>query len=216
VRLGLLGGTFDPPHVGHLIAAQDAMQALALARVAFIPAARPPHKLDRPVTAAKHRLAMLRLACADDPRFTLETLELDRVGPSYTVDTLRTLARRGHELFLLIGADQFAEFDTWKEPAQVRRLATLGVMRRAGEEVAAGIVGQDAGFLPVRDVPVTRVDVSSSLIRAAVAGGRSIRYLVSPAVEKYIHEHQLYREVETPLAAEGTLGDSHLSLNDTT
>ena len=214
MRLGLLGGTFDPPHIGHLIAAQDALQVLELERVALIPAARPPHKQDRRITGVDHRLAMLRLACADDPRLVLDPIELERTGPSYTVDTLRTLAGRGHELFLLIGTDQFAEFGSWKDPWEVRRLATLAVMRRAGEEAAIGGEARESELPPVRDVPVTRVDVSSSLIRAAVAAGRSIRYLVPAAVEAYIHEQRLYRGVETPLAAEGTLRDTHLSPND--
>jgi nicotinate-nucleotide adenylyltransferase len=214
VRLGLLGGTFDPPHIGHLIAAQDALQALALDRVALVPAAIPPHKQDRPVTPVQHRLAMLRLACADDDRFTLETKELERVGPSYTVDTLRSLAGRGQQLFLLMGADQFAEFATWRDPLEVRRLATVGVMRRAGEE-AGNAAADDVGLLPVLDVPVTRIDVSSTMVREAVAAGRSIRYLVPAAVASYIREHHLYREgVETPFPGEGTLRDRHSSLND--
>jgi len=215
VRLGLLGGTFDPPHIGHLIAAQDALQVLALERIALVLAAAPPHKQDRRVSAVHHRLAMLRLACADDPRFSLETVELERTGPSYTVDTLRAVAARGHRLFLLIGTDQYAEFDTWRDPAGVRRLATIGVMRRASEEAAAAAAVDDVGYLPILDVPVTRVDVSSTMVRDAVAGGRSIRYLVPPAVEAYIREHHLYdRGAETPLRAEGTLRDGHSSLND--
>lgn len=215
MRFGLLGGTFDPPHIGHLIAAQDALQVLALDRVALVPAATPPHKQDRPVTPVQHRLAMLRLACADDLRFTLETIELERIGPSYTVDTLRALADRGDQLFLLIGADQYAEFGSWRDPDGVRRLATLGVMGRAGEVVPPAAGAQDVGFRPVVQVPVTRIDVSSTMIRQAVAAGRSIRYLVPPAVEAYIREHRLYLpEAETPPAGEGTLGDRHSSLND--
>jgi nicotinate-nucleotide adenylyltransferase len=215
VRLGLLGGTFDPPHIGHLIAAQDALQVLALERVALVPAASPPHKQDRPVTPVPHRLAMLRLACADDARFALETMELERIGPSYTVDTLRALADRGDQIFLLIGADQYAEFATWRDPDEVRRLATLGVMGRAGELVPSGAGGPDVGYQPVIQVPVTRIDVSSTMIRQAVAAGRSIKYLVPPAVEAYIREHRLYLPaVETAAAGEGTLRDSHSSIND--
>ncbi|NJD09496.1 MAG: nicotinate (nicotinamide) nucleotide adenylyltransferase [Gemmatimonadetes bacterium] len=214
MRLGLLGGTFDPPHIGHLIAAQDALQVLALDCVALVPAAIPPHKQDRPVTPAPERAAMLALACGDDPRFRVETLELDRTGPSYTIDTLRALASHGDELFLLIGTDQYAEFGTWREPEEVRRLATLGVLRRAGDEVRIGAVGDDLGGRPVRDVPVTRIDISSTLIREAVAAGRSIRYLVPPGVEAYIRAHGLYRGPETPLEAEGAPRDRHSSPND--
>jgi nicotinate-nucleotide adenylyltransferase len=215
VRLGLLGGTFDPPHIGHLIAAQDALQVLALDCVALVPAAIPPHKQDRQVSLVHHRLAMLRLACAEDQRFTLETIELERIGPSYTVDTLRVLGGRGNQLFLLIGTDQYAEFGTWRDPAGVRRLATLGVMRRAGEEAAARTSVEDVGYLPVLDVPVTRVDISSTLVRDAVAAGRSIRYLVPSPVEAYIREHHLYRAgAETPVAGEGTHRGGHSSQND--
>jgi len=211
VRLGLLGGTFDPPHIGHLIAAQDALQVLNLERVALVPAALPPHKQDRTITAAPHRLAMLRLACAEDRRLSLETSELERAGPSYTVDTLRALAARGDELFLLIGTDQYAEFWSWREPDAVRRLATLGVLRRAGEEVETSPESEArAGHRPVRDVPVTRVDISSTLIREAVAAGRSIRYLVPAAVEGYIQQHGLYRAGAEASGAEGTRGHAQV------
>jgi nicotinate-nucleotide adenylyltransferase len=215
VRLGLLGGTFDPPHTGHLIAAQDALQALALDRVALIPAARPPHKHDRVVTHAEHRLAMLHLAADDDPRLAIEPLELERAGPSYTVDTLRALSARGDELFLLIGTDQFAEFDTWRDPAEIQRLAALGILRRAGDAASSITPATLEPWARIHDVPVTRIDVSSTLIRQAVAEGRSIRYLVPTAVAAYIDVHALYRaDPETAAAAGGTLRDAHQSTYD--
>lgn len=203
MRLGLLGGTFDPPHVGHFIAAQDALEALRLDRVLLVPAARPPHKRDRAVTSAQHRLAMLRLATGDDARFEIDALELDRAGPSFTVDTLRELGGPDRELFLLIGVDQYQEFASWREPDEIRRLATIGVLRRAGEAVGEGVGGATTSPGRVLDVPVTRIDVSSTAIRAAVAAGRSIRYLVAPAVAAYIGQHGLYRTPETGTAAGG-------------
>lgn len=199
MKLGLLGGTFDPPHIGHLIAAQDALQVLSLERVLLIPAARPPHKGDRVITPPALRLAMLRLAASADPRFGVDARELDRDGPSFTVETLRELAEGGDELVLLLGTDQYAEFETWREPREIQRLAGLGVMRRAGELVQA-----QASSGAVYDVPVTRIDISSTQIRAAVAEGRSIRYLVPDAVAEYIDAHALYRApAGSPAAAAG-------------
>lgn len=192
MKLGLLGGTFDPPHIGHLIAAQDALQVLSLERVLLVPAARPPHKGDRAITPAADRLAMLRLAAAADVRFEVDTRELNRSGPSYTVETVRELAAGGDELVLLLGTDQYAEFETWREPEEIRRLARIGVLRRAGEAVQQ-IAAMQTSPGSLYDVPVTRVDISSTQIRAAVAEGRSIRYLVPDAVAEYIDAHGLYR-----------------------
>jgi nicotinate-nucleotide adenylyltransferase len=201
VKLGLFGGTFDPPHYGHLIVAQDAALALGLDRILFVPAAVPPHKMEAAVTPAVSRLRMLELATADDPRFGIETVELDREGPSFTVDTLRSL-RKAHpadELVLLVGADQFAEFSTWREPDEIRRLAGLAVLSRAGSvpagraagttEPAPGVVELDGGAVAVA---VTRIDISSTMVRGRVAAGLPVRYLVPVAVEQYIAEHRLY------------------------
>jgi nicotinate-nucleotide adenylyltransferase len=188
-RLGILGGTFDPPHVGHLIVAQDAWQALGLERVLFVPAAVPPHKRERVAAPAELRLAMTRAAVGDDARFEVSELELRRPGPSYTVDTLREL-RDGEPdaaLFLLIGADQFRQFHRWREPESIARLAEVVVMSRAGEETA-----ESAG-IPHRTLAVTRIDVSATDVRRRVAAGESIRYLVPPGVEAIIRERGLYR-----------------------
>ena len=182
---GLLGGTFDPPHIGHLIAARAALERLGLDRVAFLPAAEPPHKTARHVSPAAQRLAMLRAAVAGEPRFEIEEAELDRTGPSFTVDTLRALraAAPGTDLVLLLGADQYAELPTWREPAAVRELARLVVIGRAGE-VPEGAVER-------LDMP--RIDISSTLVRERVAGGLSVRWLVPRAVEQYIEDQGLYR-----------------------
>jgi nicotinate-nucleotide adenylyltransferase len=195
VRLGLFGGTFDPPHTGHLIAAQDAALALGLDRVLFVPAAVPPHKQHRGVTPAEVRLRMLALALGEDERFGIDAVELERPGPSYTVDTLRELRlRQPGEWTLLVGADQYAEFATWREPEQVLRLATVGVLDRAGtlpHWVPSQVRGEARDGV-VR-VAVTRVDISSTAIRQRVAAGVSIRYLVPAGVAALIAEAGLYR-----------------------
>jgi nicotinate-nucleotide adenylyltransferase len=185
VRLGIFGGTFDPPHVGHLIAAQDALLALSLDRVHFIPAALPPHKQTRAVTPAALRVALLAAAIRGDDRFRVDDLELERTGPSYTVDTLREYQTRQPDatLFLLIGADQWAEFETWREPDEIRHIARVAVLTREG----AGAPGTG-----VVEVPVTRIDLTSTDVRNRVADGRPIRYLVPAAVAELIHRHRLY------------------------
>jgi nicotinate-nucleotide adenylyltransferase len=199
VNIGLFGGTFDPPHAGHLIVAQDAALALGLDRILFIPAAQPPHKQGKAVTGAALRLDMLELAVAADPRFGIERLELERSGPSFTVDTLRILREAADvEMTLLLGADQYAEFESWREPAEIRRLARLAVLMREGTSGAAA--GPEASWRPsaaemadgTLGVAVTRIDISSTAVRRRVAEGMPIRYLVPPAVERFIHDHRLY------------------------
>lgn len=187
MRIGLFGGTFDPPHVGHLVVAQDALTRLPLDRVVFVPAATPPHKRDRVVTPAELRLAMVRAATASDDRFAVDDLEIRRGGASYTVDTLRAYRadRPEAELFLIMGADQYAEFDTWRESAEIRRLARLVVLARDGETHGAAAGAAAA-------VGVTRIDVSATEIRRRVARGEPIRYLVAPAVEAMIRRNRLY------------------------
>ena len=191
VRLGIFGGTFDPPHVGHLIVARDAADALGLDRVLLVAAAQPPHK-DEPAASPALRLEMLRAAAAEDPLLEASGLELSRGGPSYTVDTLRELAARhpGTELVLLIGVDQWRALATWKEPRELGRLATIAVMSRRGEDPA----GLDPGVgLACRPVPVTRIDLSSTDVRGRVRQGRSIRHLVPDAVRAIIAREALYR-----------------------
>jgi nicotinate-nucleotide adenylyltransferase len=195
VKVGVFGGTFDPPHLGHLIVAQDAALALKLDRILFIPAAHPPHKQQLVVTAAAIRARMLELAVAGNTGFGIERLELDRDGASYTVDTLRQLRQQdpATEWVLLIGADQYREFATWREPEQIRRLARVAVLTRAGREAASGVRGRDAaGARSDVAVEVTRVDISSTMVRARVAAGVSIRYLVPDPVEEFILEQRLY------------------------
>jgi nicotinate-nucleotide adenylyltransferase len=190
-RIGIFGGTFDPFHVGHLVVAQDALEILGLDRLLFVPAGMPPHKDQAEVSPARIRAAMVRAGAGDDPRFGVDELELRRPGPSWTVDTLRALAGRDgeHELVLLMGVDQLAGFHLWREPEEVVRLARVAVMAREGEDPAV----VDAGLaLEPLVVPVTRMDISSTRIRARVREGRSIRYLVPDAVLRIIREHRLY------------------------
>lgn len=188
MKLGVFGGTFDPPHVGHLIAAQDALITLDLDRVLFVPARTPPHKQHKSVTPAPVRLRMLVEATAGDERFEVSDIELRREGPSYTVDTLRAL-RSAHpqsELYLLLGVDQVREFGTWREPQTILQLAHLAMLARGGvEEVPSTDI-------VVQCVPVTRVDISSTMIRKRVAAGQSITYLVPASVEKIVAAEGLY------------------------
>ena len=186
LRLGLFGGTFDPPHIGHLVVAQDVLEALDLDRILFVPARVPPHKAGRKISPAPRRLEMVRAMIRGNDSFEVTEVELRRSGPSFTVDTLAHF-RETHpeaEIFFILGADQAASFDTWEEPERVARLATLAVMNRAG------IGPPPEGFL---SVPVTRIDVSATEIRDRVRAGRSIRYLVPDAVREIIERNRLYQ-----------------------
>lgn len=195
MKLGLFGGTFDPPHNGHLIVAQDALTALGLDRVIFIPAGAPPHKRDRLITPAPARLAMLEGALLGDARFEIDALELSREGPSYTVDTIEAVRQRhpGDELFLLVGADQFAEFETWREPARIASLARVTVMSRSGSGPDAASLGRYGA----RTIEVTRIDISSTDIRRRCAAGEPIRYHVPDAVEAWLAENPIYESSRT-------------------
>jgi nicotinate-nucleotide adenylyltransferase len=190
VAIGLLGGSFDPVHLGHLIAADRAAEALGLARVLFVPCARQPLKAVGPVASGAHRRAMIELAIAGHAVFALEPLELDRPGdgPSYTVDTLRELKRRwpGERLVLLVGADAAADLGRWKSVDEVARLAEVAALTRPGApEVASGLV---------RHVVATpAIEISARDIRARCLAGKSIRYLVPDAVAEYVARHGLYR-----------------------
>jgi len=184
MRTGLLGGSFDPIHHGHLILARAAKEELALDRIVLIPANKSPHKTGTKPATAEDRWAMVNLGIRGEEGFEASDLELRRPAPSYTVDTLQELTARcpGDEFTLLIGADNAATFDTWREPDEIRRLARIAVLDRAGSAA-------------VHDWPVVQrlVDISSTDIRARAADGRSIRYLTPDSVCDYIHSHRLYR-----------------------
>lgn len=191
MHLGLFGGTFDPPHIGHLIVAETIRAQFALSRVVWMPAAIPPHKAHRDLTPAAIRLALVRTAIADNPFFEASDLELRREGPSYTVDTLRHLHAHYPDarLSLLIGGDSLAGFAQWREPGEIARLAGLLVYGRQG-------AAPDAALPPGADVRFAEgghVDVSSSHIRARLHTGETVRYLVPDAVLHEIARRGLYR-----------------------
>jgi len=188
VATGVLGGSFDPVHHGHLIAADRAAEALGLDRVLFVPVARQPMKPHGPTAAAADRRAMLALALAGHPRFVLEPMELERAAPSYTVDTLRALREREpRERFVLIlGADAAAELPRWRAADEVARLAEVAVLTRPGvPEVASAFV--------THFVATPAIEISASEIRARCLAGKSIRYLVPDAVAEYIARQRLYQ-----------------------
>ena len=202
MRTGILGGTFNPPHIGHLIAAQEAHLQLGLDRVVFMPAGIPPHKqrgVEEP--GAVHRLAMCRHAIGSDPRFEVSAIEIDRPGPSYTVDTLEELNSRAPdtELFLIVGGDIAAGLPEWREPERVLSLATLAVAQREGTDRASidEALAQVEGGGRVRFFEMPMISISSSAIRERVRTGESIRYLVPDAVAAYVDEHGLYGGTST-------------------
>jgi len=199
-KIGVLGGTFDPIHLGHLIVAEDLREKLGLKEVLFIPAGRPWLKLkeDKPVSAAKHRLAMVRLAVASNPYFKVSTMEVDRPGLSYSIDTVEELkAELGAqtEIYFILGPDALADLPRWKEPARLVELCRVVGIGRPGYTQAnlrklERSIPEASQRIMLVDVP--QIDISSTEIRERVAQGLSIRYLVPEAVEKYIAEHQLY------------------------
>lgn len=193
-RIGVFGGTFDPPHAGHLLAAGDAAERLRLDLVLWVPAAQQPLK-SAETAAAAHRLRMVELTIAGEPRHALEGTEVERGGLSYTVDTLRTLRGRhgGAELFLLLGEDSWRTFGSWRDPAGIQEIATVAVLMRDVEVLSADAAGP--GLSPDRPpmrLPTRRIDVSATEIRSRVKAGLSIRGFVLEPVERYIAEHGLY------------------------
>ncbi len=192
MRIGVFGGTFDPPHVGHLLLASDAREALQLDRLIFVPAATQPFKAHAPpVASALDRLEMVRLAVADDANYVVDDTEIGRKGLSFTVDTLEHLSRKtpGSEFFLLLGEDALSGIDGWRSPERIRELATLAVMHRSGSERSP--VAVMAGG--VRNVSTRRVDVSSTEIRERLRAGKSIKGFVPESVEQFIEARGLYR-----------------------
>src|SRR5215212_2482356 len=189
MRLGIYGGSFDPPHLGHLLPVLDAAEQLGLDGVRFVPAAIQPLKVGRASASPADRLAMTERLVQGIPGFSVDPAEIDRPGLSFTVDTLAGVAADvpGAELFLLLGADAYALFDQWRDPERVRALATIVVMVR-------GDAATTPSVLPgMRVLQSRRVDVSSTELRARVRDGRTIRGFVPDAVADYIAEHRLYR-----------------------
>jgi nicotinate-nucleotide adenylyltransferase len=196
--IGILGGTFNPPHMGHLVMAQEALDQLDLDRVVLMPVAVPPHKEAREDPGADARVDLCRLAVGDDDRLEVSTLEVDRGGASYTVDTLRTFhdLEPEHDLIFIVGGDMAQSLPAWREPEAILQLARLAVAEREGvrrEDIARRLEPLHAGDRVLFfDMP--RIDVSSSAIRRRVAEGRPIRYLVPDAVAEAIADRGLYRQ----------------------
>ncbi len=200
MKLGVLGGTFDPPHIGHLILVEEARLSLGLGQVLFVPAGAPWRKAGQELSAREDRLAMVRLAVGDNPDFAVSSLEVEREGPSYTAETLAELCDqlgRETEFFFIMGADSLGDFPHWHQPQRILELARLAVAERPEPE--------DAGFGEVLAeelaeamrqrvvwLRMPRIDISATAVRERVRRGLSVRYWVPLAVEKYIREHGLY------------------------
>ena len=216
-RVGILGGSFDPVHLGHLRSAEEVREGVGLDRVYFVPAREPPHKPQRRLAAAEDRLAMVERAIAGNPHFRATALELQRSGPSYSVDTLEAFAtvEPGAELFSIVGIDTFDEIHTWKHVERLFELASFVVTDRppsvAERSIAHLPVAAQQAFCydpatlsyrhrsgtRLQFLTITHIDVSATAVRDRVRHGRSIRYLVTPDVERYIHDRGLYASGES-------------------
>lgn len=201
-RVGLMGGTFDPIHYGHLAIAEEVRFTLDLAEMVFVPAGQPPHKQGATVATAHHRLTMLELALASNPHFSISTIDIERPGPSYTVDTLRLLREQWGEqtgIYFVIGWDSLEYFLTWHDPAGIlAQLAFLVAVRRPGYEDEPGTLERIEQRLPgIRHrllvVPAPQLEISATDLRQRVATGRPITYQLPEKVEQYIADHRLYR-----------------------
>jgi nicotinate-nucleotide adenylyltransferase len=196
LRVGILGGVFNPPHVGHLICAQEALLQLELEKVVFVPVGQAPHRELESDPGAEARLEMVELAAGDDARFAISRAELDRPGPSYTADTLRELREKASddEIFLILGGDQAAALPDWHEPETVLSLATVAVVERSTwSRHAIGIkIGRLPGAERIRYLDMPIIQISSTAIRRRVGDGKPIRYLVPDKVANYIGANGLY------------------------
>jgi len=198
MNIGVLGGTFDPIHIGHLILAEEVRARLNLAEILFVPAGQPWLKVDSPISPAEHRVQMVRLALADKPYFKLSTMEIERAGPTYTVDTIVELKAQlgtGDELFFILGWDNLAKLPQWRQPSRLITLCRLVAVPRPDyprpdlKALEASIPGLSQR-VTLMEKP--EIDISASAIRDRVAQGLSIRHLVPKPVERYIKEHKLY------------------------
>ena len=194
-RIGVLGGTFDPIHYGHLAAAEEARAKLNLREVIFVVAGLPPHKLDEEIAPAEDRYAMVELAVASNPHFSVSRIDIDRPGPSYTVDTIALLRQEWtEEIYFIMGIDSLMEIDTWHQPQRLIQLCRLVAVERPGfvpnlERLEAAVPGITART-EIIDMP--EVDISSTDLQRRVREGLPIKYQVPPEVEEYIYQHRLY------------------------
>ncbi|GAC1348829.1 MAG: nicotinate-nucleotide adenylyltransferase [Ktedonobacteraceae bacterium] len=201
-RVGLMGGTFDPIHYGHLVIAEEVCASLDLAEMVFVPAGEPPHKRGEPVTAARHRIAMLELAIASNPHFTISLVDVERPGPSYTVETLRLLREQWGiqvAIYFVIGWDSLEDLPTWYNPGGIlEQLAYLVAVHRPGHQEVAGYREGMEKRLPeikhrLLTMPAPQLAISATDLRQRVAEGRPIKYQTPEAVEAYIAQHALYQ-----------------------
>lgn len=201
-RVGLFGGTFDPPHLGHLILASEAQSQLELTRLLWTVTPDPPHKQDQSITPLEHRLAMVKLAIEDNPFFELSNIELERPGPHYTVDTIKLLARQNPnaEIVPIIGGDSLHDLPSWHQPQEILYNAHwVGVMRRPGEETNLDALERELPGISskVHYVDAPLLEIASREIRERVAAGKPFRYYLPALVFEYIEQHQLYHQSET-------------------
>ena len=196
VRIGVFGGTFDPIHMGHLIVAEDARAALELDKVLFIPAGQPWFKSYRQITEARHRLAMVQLAVKDNSLFDVSDIEVERSGPSYTVDTLQELHElySDAELIVILGLDALREIDRWHQPSRVFQMASVAGMARPGATLDPSVLHAaiPGASSRMRLLDSALIDISGTDIRRRASAGQSIRYRVPVAVERYIYDNGLY------------------------
>jgi nicotinate-nucleotide adenylyltransferase len=202
-RIGILGGTFDPVHYAHLAIAEEVYCVLGLRRVLFVPAGQPPHKAGEQITPVEHRVAMLGLAIAANPHFALSLVDVQRAGPSYTVDTLRLLRREwgpDARFYFLIGGDSLRDLPTWRDPAGLLSQATIVALTRPGYPEIGAARTALAAYLPgserhVLVVESPQMDLSATQLRQRVAVGRPIRYQTPDEVADYIRQHRLYQKI---------------------
>ena len=198
-RVGIMGGTFDPIHLGHLAIAEAVREKFSLNKVLFIPAASPPHKQGKKIAAAVHRLEMTRLAVADNPYFVVSDMELKREGPSYTADTLKELRRGKYadaSYYFITGTDAANEMDTWYKPREILSECQVIVTTRRGANLDPTALAENLGqivYAKIHEITTPLLEISSTDIRRRIGAGESIRYLVPEAVRKYIEQERLYR-----------------------
>jgi nicotinate-nucleotide adenylyltransferase len=196
-RIGLFGGTFDPPHLGHLILASEAQSQLELNRLLWILSPEPPHKQENLITPVEHRLAMVQLAIADNPAFEFSRIELDRPGPHYTLDTIQIIAEQnpGADIVPVIGGDSLRDLPKWHEPQKiVYACHWIGVMRRPNEEPNLAELERKLPGISskVHYVDAPLLEIASREIRSRIAEGKSVRYYLPESVQEYIEQHHLY------------------------
>ena len=197
-RIGLFGGTFDPPHLGHLILASEAQAQLELTRLLWVLTPEPPHKQEQVITAIEHRLAMVKLAIQDNPSFELSRLELDRPGPHYTLDTVQLIAQQNPaaEIVPIIGGDSLRDLPTWHEPKELLYACHwVGVMRRPSDSADLEALERELPGIrsKVHYVDAPLLEIASREIRSRIARGKTVRYYLPQPVYEYIEEHHLYK-----------------------